>query len=103
MPETKDILNWCFTLAALDFGVFGFLYSVYATASFQATPESPARPPITDFLRKFCRVSVLVLVILFVLSVIVSLNTRAGWETWVIVFCVALLTFFSTFLAYKME
>jgi hypothetical protein len=90
-------------LAALDFGVFGFLYSVYATASFQATPENPARPPITDFLRKFCRVAVLVLVILFVLSVIVSFNTGVGWETWVIVFCVALLTFFSAFLAYKME
>jgi hypothetical protein len=103
LPETKDILNWCFTLAALDFGVFGFLYSVYATASFQATPENPARPPITDFLRKFCRVAVLVLVILFVLSVIVSLDTGVDWRTWVIVFCVALLTFFSAFLAYKME
>ena len=39
MPEakeilTKDILTWCFTVAALVFGVYGFLYSTYATASF---------------------------------------------------------------------
>jgi hypothetical protein len=46
MIEPKDILEWCFVLGALDFGVFGFLYSTYATASFQATPANPVRPPI---------------------------------------------------------
>jgi hypothetical protein len=51
MIEPRDILDWCFTLASLDFGVFGFLYSVYATASFQATPEHPVRPPITEYIK----------------------------------------------------
>jgi len=103
VPETKDILDWCFTLAALVFGVFGFLYSVFATASFQASPERPERPPITAFLRKFCRVAVLVLFVLTGLAFVVCLKSAVSWETWVIVTVIAILTFFSASLAYKME
>jgi hypothetical protein len=103
MIEAKDILGWCFTLAALDFGVFGFLYSVYATASFQATPNNPARPPIVHNLRRFCRAVAAVLVVLTVLSGVATYQAGAGLQIWIIVLCIALLTAFSVVLASKME
>jgi hypothetical protein len=64
MIETKDILAWCFTVAALVFGVFGFLYSTYAAAMFQLTPKDPVPPPITKSLKLFCRAAVVVLFVL---------------------------------------
>lgn len=100
MIETKDILNWCFTLAALDFAVFGFLYSTYAAASFQA---DPARPPITQYLRHFCRVVVFVLVTLTALAAVISYKAGATYPLWIIIACFVLLTIFSVVLAYKME
>jgi hypothetical protein len=103
MMEAKDILGWCFTVAALDFGVFGFLYSTYAAASFQATLTSPARPPITQYLRLFCRAVVLVLVVLTVLAAATSYNAGVGFSTWSIVMCFVVLASFSVVLAYKME
>src|SRR5262245_58688587 len=42
--------------AAILFGIFGLLYSVYATASLQITPTNPQRPPIVKTLRRFCKV-----------------------------------------------
>jgi hypothetical protein len=103
MIDEKDILNWCFTVAALDFGVFGFLYSAYASASFQATPSNPIRPPITSYLRLFCRVIVFVLAVLTVLAAITSYSGGVGVQAWIIVFCFAVLTGFSLILAYRME
>lgn len=41
---------------AIFFGVFGFLYSVYAMYSSLATPENPARAPICKVLKNLCRV-----------------------------------------------
>ena len=103
MIETKEILNWCFTVGALDFGVFGFLYSTYAVASFQATPTSPVRPPITRYLRLFCRVIVSVLVVLTLLAAYTSYDAMVSFQTWIIVICFAVLAGFSLVLAYKME
>jgi Na+/H+-dicarboxylate symporter len=103
MIDEKDILNWCFTVASLDFGVFGFLYSAYAAASFQATPANPIRPPITSYLRLFCRVIVFVLVVLTVLAAITSYSSSVGLQTWIIVLCFVVLTVFSLILAYRME
>jgi hypothetical protein len=103
MIEPKDILDWCFTLASLDFGVFGFLYSVYATASFQATPEHPVRPPITQYLKWFCWAVVTVLIVLTLLAALTTYTAAAGFQVWIIVFCFLLLTGFSTVLAFKME
>lgn len=103
MIDTKDILNWCFTLLALDFGVFGFLYSTYAMASFQATPSSPGRPAVTRYLRYFCRAVAVVLVVLTVLAALVSFKAAVGLATWIIISCLALLTAFAAYLAYYME
>jgi hypothetical protein len=103
MIEPKDILEWCFVLGALDFGVFGFLYATYATASFQATPEHPIRPPITRFLKQFCRAVVLVLVVLTGLAAYVSYEAAVHWQVCVIVACFVLLTLFSLALLWKME
>jgi hypothetical protein len=103
MIQAKDILEWCFVLGALDFGVFGFLYSTYATASFQATPEHPIRPPITRYLKQFCRAVVLVLVVLTALAAHTSYQAAVGFQVWVIVACFVLLTLFSLGLLWKME
>jgi ABC-type polysaccharide/polyol phosphate export permease len=103
MIEPKDILDWCFTLASLDFGVFGFLYSVYAAASFQATPERPVRPPITRYLRRFCQAVVAVLVILTLLAAFTSYSAAVDWQVWLIIFCFLLLTGFSLVLVFRME
>jgi hypothetical protein len=100
MIETKDILTWCFTVAALDFGVFGFLYSTYAAASFQA---DPARPPITRYLRLFCRVVTLILLALTLIALVTAYSTVVNWQTWAIILCFVVLTTFSLVLAYKME
>jgi hypothetical protein len=103
MIQAKDILEWCFVLGALDFGVFGFLYSAYATASFQATPANPVRPPITGYLKRFCQAVVTVLIILTVLAAYTSYSVMAGFQVWIIVFCFFLLTGFSLVLVFKME
>jgi hypothetical protein len=103
MIEPKDILEWCFVLGALDFGVFGFLYSTYATASFQATPANPVRPPITGYLKQFCRAVVVVLVVLTGLAAYVSYDAAVSWQVWIIVACFVLLTGFSLGLLWKME
>jgi hypothetical protein len=103
MIETKDILEWCFVLGALDFGVFGFLYSTYAAACFQATPEHPELPSITKFLKQFCRVVVLVLALLTALAAYTSYQAKTIWHVWVIVACFALLTAYSVRLFWKME
>jgi hypothetical protein len=103
MIEAKDILDWCFTLASLDFGVFGFLYSVYAAASFQATPEHPIRPPITRYLKRFCQAVVAVLIILTLLATLTSYTAAVGFQVWIIVACFVILTGFSLGLLWKME
>ena len=110
MIEAKDILNWCFTVAALVFGVFGFLYSTYAAASFQATPAAPVRPPITKYLKLFCRILALIVALLTVVSIVASCKAGIPWSTWIglsvwsMVGCFVVLTFLSGFLAYrKME
>jgi hypothetical protein len=43
--------------------------SIYATASFQATPASPVRQPITGYLKLFCWVVVAVMIVLTLLGV----------------------------------
>lgn len=99
--EPKDILNWCFTVGAMVFGVFGFLYSVYATGMFQVTPERPMPPPITIYLRRFCRVIATILVVMTVMAGTTAFRATVGWETWVIIVCLAALTTFSVRLAWK--
>jgi hypothetical protein len=103
MIETKDLLNWYFTVGALVFGVFGFLYSVYASAMFQATPEKPMPAPITVFLKLYLRVVVAVLTVLTVTSAVTGFRASAGWETWVLILCFVVLTGFSIRLAWRLS
>jgi hypothetical protein len=103
MIEAKDVLDWCFTLASLDFGVFGFLYSTYAAAMFQLSPDNPVPPPITRDLKRFCWAIVLVLVVLTVVSVATSYTAGVGLSVWVIVFCFVVLTGFSLLLVSGMN
>jgi hypothetical protein len=97
--EAKDILGWCFTIASLVFGVFGFLYSTYATAMLQAAPA----PPITRYLRRFCWLLAFILVVLTGLAGFTSYDAAVGLSTWLIVGCFVILTVFSVGLAFKME
>jgi hypothetical protein len=109
MPEakeilTKDILTWCFTVAALVFGVYGFLYSTYATASFQAAQIAAPRPKIVYALRLFCRVLACILAVLTGLAGIASFSAGVGLQTWIIVGCFIVLTVMSVWLAmFSME
>jgi Mn2+/Fe2+ NRAMP family transporter len=97
--ESKEILGWCFTIASLVFGVFGFLYSTYAGAMSQ----DAAAPPISRYLRQFCWVLAFILTVLTALAVFTSYNAAVDASTWVIVACFVVLTIFSLRLAFKME
>lgn len=97
--EARDILTWCFTVAALTFGVFGFLYSTYAGAMLQTA----AVPPITRDLRRFCWALAFVLVVLTGLAAFTSYRAEVGFSTWLIVCCFVALMIFTVGLAYKME
>lgn len=90
--EAKDVLNWCFTLGALVFGVFGFLYTAYAAAFAQVTRENPLPPPIVQSLKWFCRLLTGVLIVLTILSVVVSYNIAAALSVWIIILCFVVLT-----------
>jgi hypothetical protein len=104
MIETKDILNWCFTVAALVFGVFGFLYSAYATASFAAAQAGSARPMVVYDLRRFCRLLAGILVVLTGLAAVSSASAGAsagvGPQTWIIVGCCGVLSIVSAVWAF---
>ena len=101
--ENRDILEWCFTISALGFGVFGFLYATYASAMFELSPEDTIPPSITKELKIFCRVLAGVLVALTVLSAIVSYTAQVAYPVWVIVICVSVMTGISGYLAYTMK
>jgi len=56
MPEFPSIAIQAFLgSAAILFGIFALLYSIFATASLQVTPQNPQRPPIVHTLRWLCR------------------------------------------------
>jgi hypothetical protein len=101
--EDRDILEWCFTISALGFGVFGFLYATYAAGMFELKPTGPIPPPITKELKVFCRVLFVVLAILTVLSGVVSYTAQAAFPVWVIVFCVVVMTGTCGYLAMTMN
>jgi hypothetical protein len=83
--------------------VFGFLYSVYATGMFQATPEHPEPPPITVFLRRFCRILAAILAILTAMSIWTGYRAGVGWETWVIIACFVAVTLYSIELTFRLQ
>lgn len=102
MIEHKDILNWCFTVGALNFGVFGFLYTTYAFALSQVTEDAPLPPPIVYRLKWFCRAVSSVLVVLTVLAIITGYNAGVGLSTWLIVLCFIVLAGTTVFLSLTM-
>lgn len=102
MVETKDILAWCFTVAALNFGVFGFLYATYATALFQVTKDSPLPPPIVKYLRRFCRAVACIQGVLTALAVVNSYSSGVPISVWFIVGCFIVLTVFAVGLVLQM-
>jgi hypothetical protein len=75
------VLASMLNVGAILFGVFGFLYSVYALYSSLATPANPIRAPICNTVRNLCRM----MSALFVVTGLVSLLALAlmwpfgGW------------------------
>ncbi|SEM10039.1 hypothetical protein SAMN05518845_11665 [Variovorax sp. YR750] len=92
-------MDWCFVIGSLDLAVFGFVYSVYATAMF----ASPTPPPIVNLLRWFARVLAGVLVVLTGLAGFTCYEITAPWQAWIVVSCLAAVVIFSAILAFKMD
>jgi hypothetical protein len=51
------------SIASILFGVFGFLYSIYAMFISQISPENRIPAPIVDTIRNFCRLLSLLIVL----------------------------------------
>lgn len=97
--EERDILSWCFTVAALTFGVFGFLYSTYATAMFQDLNP----PPIVRDLRQVCQALAGVLAVLTGVACFNAYRAAADISTWLIIGCFIVLTGFSLHLVSRVH
>lgn len=97
--DGKAILDWCFVIGSLDLAVFGFVYSVYASAMF----SSPAPPPIVGPLRWFGRLLASVLVVLTCLAAYTCYQISAPVQAWIVVGCLAAVVVFSVVLAFYMH
>lgn len=94
MVGPADIFGWSISLGALVFGVFGFLYAVFAAASWTVTPEHPNRPSVVHKIQRVCWILVGMLAVnaLIAFTVSVQISCAAGegllwaqtWATWVL-------------------
>lgn len=98
MVDNKAVLDWCFVIGSLNLGVFGFLYSAYASAKF-ASKDSP----ILGYIRNFCRVLAGILAVLVGLSVYIAYGSGFGFPAWIVVICMIVVAAFAIGLAFKME
>lgn len=57
-------------LQSILFGVFGFLYSVYAMYSSLATEEQPVRAPICSTLKWLCRLMATLIIVSAILALV---------------------------------
>lgn len=103
MIESKDVLNWCFTIVSIDFGVFGFLYAIYISATSSPTPERPIRPGIARRVIPFCQAIASIIAVLTILSGVTAVQAAAGVEVWIIVLCLAVLAGFTVRLSWTMS
>ncbi|PZQ76394.1 hypothetical protein [Sphingomonas sp.] len=97
--DGKVILDWCFVIGSLDLAVFGFVYSVYASAMF----AGPHPPPIVGLLRWFGRLLASVLVVLTCLAAYTCYRIAAPFEAWIVMGCLAAVVGFSVVLAFFMH
>lgn len=103
MIEGKDILNWCFTIVSINFGVFGFLYSIYVGATTTPTPSNPIRPFVAQRVIPFCRILTAITIILTTLAGVTCVQIKAGIVVWLILLCLAVLGIFALWLAWTMS
>lgn len=92
------ILGWCFTLISINIGVFGFIYSIYATARM----NNKSHLAIVGFLVQFCTALAIIIVMLSALSIYVGIKENVRWEVLFIIFCMAIIAFYVSTLARKM-
>lgn len=71
MPDSlySLIFQSSVALQSILFGVFGFLYSVYAMYSSLATAEEPVRAPICKTLKWLCRLLAILIIATAILAV----------------------------------
>lgn len=100
--DPKDTLEWCFTMAALHFGVFGFLYAIYVNMNLQVTATQPTRPQELKVVIHFCKLLAVLLVVLTCTAAFLSWQTPAHWTVWVLVATFAAVAGFSVRLAWVM-
>jgi hypothetical protein len=101
--DAKDILNWCFTIISINFGVFGFLYAIYVSATTAPTPEKPIRSGAALRVIPFCRTLAGIIMVLTALAAITCVQTGVGFATWLIVLCLTVLAIFAVWLAWTMS
>lgn len=74
------ILSSVINVGAILFGVFGFLYSVYAMHASSVTAGSPDRPLVCNDLTSLCRLLSVVLVWTFLVTVVaLTLMWPSDW------------------------
>lgn len=92
------ILGWCFTLISINIGVFGFIYSIYATARM----NNKSHLAIVGFLVQFCTALAIIIVLLSALSIYVGIKEDVRWEVFAIISCMAIIGLYVFTLAAKM-
>ena len=99
MIEPKDTLEWCFTIAALHFGVFGFLYAIYVNMNLQVTATHSTRPQELKVVINFCKMLSVLIVVLTCTAAFISWQAGAHWTVWVLVATFAAVACFAVRLA----
>jgi hypothetical protein len=102
MIESKDTLEWCFTIASLHFGVFGFLYAIYVNINLQVAVARPSRPQELKVVINFCKMLALLIVVLTCTAAFISWQAAADWTVWVLVVTFAAVACFAVRLAWAM-
>lgn len=92
--DDKTLLDWCFSVGSLNFGVFGFVYSIYATASL----DGKGHLEIVAILRRFCGVLAFVMTMLTIVAILAAWNISARPAVWVIIACFVVTSAYSVYL-----
>jgi hypothetical protein len=96
--DVATLLGWCFSMGSLTFGVFGFIYGIYASARL----SDKEHLEIVGFLVSFCTALMVVLGIETALAVYLAIVEKVRWEAFALVLCLLIIFFYVFRLTMKM-